>query len=358
MNDANWEKTKERMTALWEREIVDRCCIAIPVTPADGAYEAITQMSNDVTEEELKRSYTDAEYITEQCRKKFANTKFMGDALPCVFPNFGTAGFAQYTGSVPTYKPDTIWLSETLTGPDADQIFFDENIYQKHLQHVKELVKFSKNEHFVAMPDNCGVLDGLAAIRGTENLLFDVLEEPEFVKEGIKKLIDIQRKTLPGFYDAIRQNNDGGSTHAWMHLWSPKRVLQTQCDFSVMISPEQYKTFVLPELEATAEWADCVVYHLDGQEQIRHLDYILSVDAIKMIQWTDVAGQPPASEFIPVFQRIQKSGKGLVLLLQSWEVEKVMTQLSSRGLQIVVNDVHSEENAKELLKLAEKHTHS
>ena len=86
-------------------------------------------------------------------------------------------------------------------------------------------------------------------------------------------------------------------------------LCQVQCDLSVMISPDYYKEFVLPELEASTEWADYVVYHLDGQEQIRHLDYILSVDAIKMIQWTPVAGQPPTTTFIPVLQRIQKAGE-------------------------------------------------
>lgn len=357
MQGINWEKTKERMAALWENEVVDRCCVAIPVSPGPGDYEVITQMSSDFSDEEIKQGYTDPDYITNQFKQKYVRTKYVGDALPCIFPNFGTAGFVQYTGSKPTYKADTIWLSKVLTEPDASQITFDENIYRQHLEHIKDLVQRCDGSYMIAMPDNSGIIDGLAAIRGSDSLLFDLIEERNFIKEATQKLINIQKKTIPGIFDAIQQTNDGGSSHAWMHLWCPKKVAQVQCDFSVMISPDDYKEFVVPELEAASEWTDYAVYHLDGQEQIRHLDALLSVDAVKMIQWTPVAGQPPASDFIPVFQRIQKSGKGLVLLLQSWEVEKVVTELSSKGLQMVVNDVHSEEDALELLKLVEKKTH-
>lgn len=357
MEGINWEKTKERMGALWENEIVDRCCIAIPMSQEPGDYEVITQMSSNWSEKEIIKGYIDTDFITQQARKKFSKTKYFGDALPCIFPNFGTAGYVQYIGSKPTYRADTIWLSKTLTEPDASQIVFDETIYMEHLKHVKKLVDLAKNEYLITMPDNCGIIDGLAAIRGSDALLFDFIEEPEFIEMATRKLIEIQRKTIPGFFETIKKNNDEGSSHAWMHLWSPKRVVQVQCDFSVMISPDDYKRFVVPGLEATAEWADYAVYHLDGQEQIRHLDYILSVDVIKMIQWTPVAGQPPASDFIPVFQKIQSAGKGLVLILQAWEVEKVITELSSKGLQMIVNDVHSEKEAMEILRLVEKKTH-
>ena len=356
MNGTYWEKTKERMAALWEKEVIDHCCIAFTVPRQTEGKEM--EMQTDGLEENLIQSYTDPYYVTARHKKIFAETSYYGDAIPRIYPQFGVAGFAQYLGSVPTYMPDTIWLSETLSEPDASQIIFHPEVYEKHLNYVKELVNLSNNQYLITMPSNNGVLDGLAILRGTDSLLMDLLEEPEFVKEAVRNLCEVQKKTFPGFFEAIRENNDGGSSHSWMYVWCPKRVLQLQCDFSVMISPEAYKEFVLPELEAAAEWTDYAVYHLDGQEQIRHLDYILSVDAINMIQWTAVAGQPPASEFIPVFQKMQKHGKGLVLMLQPWEVEKVVTELSSEGLHLVVDGVKTEEEAAELLKIVQKRTHS
>lgn len=77
---------------------------------------------------------------------------------------------------------------------------------------------------------------------------------------------------------------------------------------------------------------------------------ILSVKKLNMIQWTPVAGQPKTSEFIPVLKRIQKSGKGLVLIPGKDEIEKLMTELSPKGLMLVIKDTESEAEAKEIVK--------
>ena len=300
----NWPKNKERLAALWENEVIDRACIAIPVNTREDGYETITTMSRNLSKEELKQSYTDPEYMTREFRKKYRSTLYMGDALPCVFPNFGTNGFIQYVGSKPNYQPDTIWCSQVLSGPDASTLEFDENIYREHIDIVKKLVELSHDDYFISMPDHCGILDGLSILRGNEDFILDLVDEPEFIQDGVNRLIEVQKRVIPGFYDAIRKNNDNGITHAWMHLWSPVPMMQLQCDESVMFSPAYYKKYVLQELERSCEWCDNAVYHLDGQEQVRHLDHILSVKQIKMIQWTPVAGQPPASDFIPVLQRI------------------------------------------------------
>lgn len=353
----NWDKSKERLQALWENEIVDRACIAISLTD-EKAYQEYLVRLEDMSPEELKKSYVDPVVITERFKQKMKYTKYMGDAFPAIWPNFGTSGFIQYAGAVPKYAPDTIWFDPILNEPEADLISFHKNIYDEHLRIMRELVALSNDEYFIGMPDNCGVLDGLAALRGTEELLFDMIEEPEFVKEGVRRLTELQKKTIPGFFGEIYKNNGNGIAHAGMQLWSKKRILQLQCDFSAMISPECYKEFVVPELEMSGDYVDYAVYHLDGQEQIRHLDHILSVDIIKMINWTPVASQPPTSAFIPVLQKIQKAGKGLMLLPEPWEVEILMDQLSSKGLQMIVQNVCSEEEAKELIDLVERKTHS
>lgn len=45
------------------------------------------------------------------------------------------------------------------------------------------------------MSDNAGVLDALAAIRGTDNLMMDMFTDPEFVEEGVQKLLPIYKQT-------------------------------------------------------------------------------------------------------------------------------------------------------------------
>lgn len=83
---------------------------------------------------------------------------------------------------------------------------------------------------------------------------------------------------------------------------------------------------------------------------------ILSVKKINMIQWTPVAGQPKTSDFLPVLQKIQKVGKGLVLFPGKDEIDKLLTGLSSRGLMLVINDADSEVEAREIIKKVDSMT--
>jgi len=169
--------------------------------------------------------------------------------------------------------------------------------------------------------------------------------------------VDAWIRTQAEIFEIVKDNNLGGSSHGWMHLWSPKRHLQLQCDYACMISPSMFEEFVLPELEDTANAFEHCTYHLDGIEQIRHLDLILSVKGIDNIQWTHVAGQPKTSESIEALRKIQAAGKGLVLIPQRDELEFLMKNLSHKGLQIVVGGMKNREEAEDLMALARKLAH-
>lgn len=207
----------------------------------------------------------------------------------------------------------------------------------------------------MSVSDNAGIMDALAAIRGTDRLMMDMLTDPDFVEDAVQRLLPIYKQTQEELFSLVRENNDG-SVHSWMQLWAPRRMAQLQCDLSVMISPEMFGRFVMPELEELCSFLDYPVYHLDGQEQIRHVDHLLSLDKLRAIQWTHVAGQPKPSTFLPVLQKIQKAGKNLILFPQTDEVELLLDNLSSRGLHLVINGINSEEEACEMMKLIEKHS--
>ena len=94
----------------------------------------------------------------------------------------------------------------------------------------------------------------------------------------------------------------------------------------------------------------------DLQGVIRHLDEILGVDGIQMIQWTQVAGQPPVTEFIPVLRRIQKAGKGLVLIIGKAQLPCLLENLSSNGLNLIVTNAKDPQEAEEIVRFTEKNT--
>ena len=338
----HFDQVKERMNAYWNRDAVDRCSAAIiAAKPNKKDFDG--------------NFYFDAETADQMHRQRFETHEYLWEAIPCLFPYFGTAGIAEYAGSKPEYTPETAWFHPCLDEPDADAISFKcPEAFEKQKAAIAKMLELSKNDYAVTVTDNCGIADALAAMRGPDNFLMDMIINEDFIHQGIQKLLQIYKETQQQLFDLVEENNQG-SIHSWMHLWAPKRCAQMQCDSSVMISPEMYKKFIVPELEELTSFLDYPVYHLDGQEQIRHLDILLSLDKLRAIKWTPVAGQPKTSAFIDVLQRIQKAGKNLVLTPQIDEVETLLDHLSSRGLHMVVC-VGSKEEADYVKTTIEKHS--
>lgn len=342
----HWNDLKKRMMGYWEREAMDRVCASIMVR--NPAYE-------DFGEHNF---YFDVEEADKTWRGRFENHHYFGESLPCLFPYFGTAGIAEYTGCRPERTPRTTWFEPWMTDdePDASLITYKcPEAFRQQKDAIARLIDLSKGDYLVSVTDNCGILDALAAIRSTDNLMMDMLTDPEFVEEGIRALLPIYKKTQEELFDLVKENNDG-SVLSWMHLWAPRRCAQMQCDLSVMISPEMFNRFVMPELEELCDFLDYPVYHFDGQEQIRHLDSMLSLKKLRAIQWTPVAGQPPTKEFIPVLQKIQKAGKNLVLMLPKQDVPVILDNLNCRGVQMLVYGAETDDEARDLLKMIEKHS--
>lgn len=106
----DWKQVKKRLTALWEREVVDRCCISV-IAPKDKNNDIDIDMfaacdSDDP--ETLKMHWEDPEYILKRNLTRMENTFFGGEALPQIFLNFGTAGHAIYFGADYQYTPESI----------------------------------------------------------------------------------------------------------------------------------------------------------------------------------------------------------------------------------------------------------
>lgn len=327
----HFDEVKERMTAYWNRDAVDRCCAGIIMCKPQN------KDFGDVN------FYFDVEKADKMHRQRFESYEYLWESIPYLFPYFGTAGIAEYAGCKPEYTPRTTWFEPCLEEPEAEDISYKcPEAFEKQKSAIAEMIKLSKNDYAVTVTDNCGIADALAAMRGSDNFLMDMISDEDFVLDGIQKLLPIYKETQNQLFDLVKENNEG-SILSWMHLWAPKRCAQMQCDLSVMISPEMFGKFIMPELEELTSFLDYPVYHFDGQEQIRHLDHLLSLDKLKAIQWTPVVGQPKTSTFIEQLQKIQKAGKNLILFPQIGEIEFLLNNLSSRGLHMITYAGNREE---------------
>lgn len=350
----NWEKSKERLKAFWNREIIDRCCVSV-FAPKNGISYANEPVPENYDKVQL---WTDGEWILRRNKTYFESTYFGGEATPQIFLNLGAAGHAGFFKNARYQFENTVWFFPVINDWDEDALEFDPDsfLYNKTIELAKYLVNESKGSFLVSMPDTCGNADALAHLRGSENLLMDFIEEEKNVQRALEKIQDAWLKVNNEVYNIVKDNNDGGCSITWLNTWAPGKHTQMQSDLSCMISSLDFNRYIMPELKKQSEWMDNCLYHLDGMEQIRHLDSLLSIEKLDVIQWTGVAGQPSPVEFIPQMKKIQEAGKGLLVWTNLQEFETLMEQLSSKGLYLLL-EASSKEEADEVIKSVEKLTH-
>ncbi|MDR0902345.1 MAG: hypothetical protein LBM92_06215 [Opitutaceae bacterium] len=350
----DWEKTKRRYAAFWGREVVDRAVICAQAIRDGSNY------TRPVPEDgELERFYNDPEWMLERNLSRFENTHYAGDGFASVWVPFATGGHCCYTkGAEYQYTARTVWVHPVIKDWETNPIIFDADskLLETHCRMLAHLCDHAKGRYLTGNYDHCGNLDSLAALRGSDNLLVDFLAEPGRVKEGVRKIQEIQKHTMDRFYKILQPAN-GGTVNAWMCSFCEERQIQLQCDLSVMISPAVFEEFALPDLEFYNDWPGRTIYHLDGMEQIRHLGMILSAKSVDAVQWTPVDGQPKTSHFLAELKRIQSAGKSLVIYPYPEEVELLSRELSHKGLLIKVLGSCTQDVADSLVKIVERNAH-
>ena len=353
-NIENWDTIKKRLNMLWNNEILDRCCVCVKA-PKNVNDPYIKKMPSDA--KNIKNWYLDAEWILRRTLEEIDKTYYAGEALPILFPYFGTGGHAKYLcdESAVDYGPDTIWIHNVIDNYKTFDFEFksDNEMFKRELEVIEYIAKEGLGKFLVGLPDNCGSFDALSQLRGNINIMMDTFDKPDEVLKATMAVTDVWTKANDKIFDIVSENNYGGSSHGWMNTWSEGRHMQLQCDASVMMSNNDFEKYIVPELSESAKHLDNAIYHLDGQEQIRHLDSILSVDGIDMIQWVPVSGQPPMTDFIPQLKKIQKAKKGLVLLVNKNEIKPLIEELSPEGVIFNVEDAKDKQEADEIVRYVE-----
>lgn len=357
----DWDIIKKRLTMLWDNEILDRPCVAVQC-PKDKNNPFNT--SRPWGKETLKDYYMNPECILERSLDRFEKTYYAGDAYPVIFPYWGTGGHAKYLELQEVFEKNTnyaertIWMNPVIEEYEDFKFEFDFNnpVFQSELRAMKYLADEGKGKFFVSMPDNCGSYDGLAALRGNQEFIFDLYDQPDEVKKAGNKIVDTLIQSGNAMFDVLKNNNDGGSVHRGYNTWSPGKHMQLQCDLSVMISSDMFEEFIMEELERTTEWLDHSIYHLDGIEQTRFLDQLLSVRKLNMIQWSRVAGQPGIMENFHYIRKIQEAGKGIIIELWKHELDAILDNVSPKGRILIVWDAEDPKEAEDIVEYVNNHS--
>ena len=114
-----------------------------------------------------------------------------------------------------------------------------------------------------------------------------------------------------------------------------------------MISPVQFRRFVLPALQTEMQHMTHNIFHVDGKGVARHLDAILELPNLQAIQWVQGMGDDlPIMQWAPLIRRIQAAGKSVVVDLQKSELEDFIGAVRPEGILLcMASDDEEEEHA-------------
>jgi hypothetical protein len=277
--DSSWETVTRNWSAWWAGELERALIVLECVEPQNEAtlHYAITFLGNyahDIPADELLELFV----------PRLQATYYLGDTFPRFWPNFGPGIVAAFAGANLHTVQDTTWLSPSMEGEISKlkvSMMPDNPWWQRVKTVTQAAVERWGKQLSIGFTDLGGNLDILAHLRGTQQLLIDLVDVPQ----DIDRLVHETNQFWLLCYEALyRLTSTGCGITCWGPCWSPTRGYLLQSDFSYMISPQMFDRYVMPDLSACCEALNYAFYHLDGKGQLSHLDRLLALERLRGIQ--------------------------------------------------------------------------
>ncbi len=321
----DWEITKKRFAAWWEGKLEG------PIVQATAWREGASAPPSPrwlVKPESgwwlmdwMTNHYGDSakfEEMFDVMEARQAGTRYAGDSLPMLWFNMGPGVLAAYLTGFLKFVGDTTWfeLKEPFAWDEIMKLSLDCRgaWWAKTKETARAVLKRAKGRYVIGMTDIGGTLDVVASLRTGQQLLVDLVDEPERVTDAIwlcNKYWKVVFDELTALFDTEGNEGYGG----WMGIWSDKPWYPLQSDFSAMLSPKMAARHVIPELQDLCDHIGRAIYHWDGPGQIPLLDQFLALRNLRGIQWVPGAAevQNEAPKWFPLYERIREGGKARVL---------------------------------------------
>lgn len=381
----NWEETKEKWKNYWKQQNIGRPLMCVVTRKeeiehladqkaVEGGYLGVVcqgkyyNMPEDLKWKDMEDKYQNPERIVARYRQFCENHVFMGESFPNLNVDFGPGSLAAYLGADIGFNEDTVWFTPCFQDEDDWEnipplTFEDESKwFVKHLELIKACRELAGDDFYVDIPDMMENVDVLASLRDTQELLCDMIDDPDEIKKRVNEVTTAYYKSLERFYDVVK-DEDGASVYTVFQIWGPGKTVKLQCDTGAMLSPDMFRELVLDSLKDQAQKADSVLYHLDGPDNIRHLDAIMEVEGIDALQWTSGDAGPDGTleEWDQIYDKARAAGKSLWVKVYSGEfedwiknVDRIVKKYGSHSLFLFFPEM-SYEQGKELLAYADEH---
>lgn len=350
----NWDEAKANHEAWWRGKGMVLASWGTGIPSDSLAREGI-----EVPEapSSLKQWHTDPEYVARRIEADMARKEWPADMVPLCWPDLGTVSLAPYLGAKSNYGTNNVWYDHTLDEVDPGQkLRFDPQrpAVQELETTVQAVVQRAQGRYLVGMPALVPNLDVLAEVRGTQNLLIDMLEEPEWVHDMNAQIDEAWKPAFDRMRELIALA-DGSMAFGYFMLWGKGRTSLLQCDVSAMFSPDMFEEFVIPGLKRECAFLDHSLYHVDGHQCLAHVDHILALEDLDAVEWTPDPQVPGGGDphWFPLYRKIRDAGKSLwVANCKPQQVKPLLDAIGGKGLYLTV-DVQDVGEMEQMIRLSE-----
>lgn len=257
-----------------------------------------------------------AKEVAKSYRQTFESQIYLGDAFPHFYMR-STGILGAMLGQTYTIDVErgTIWFEE-MKGKelvDIKPVLTKENqLYKRGIELIAAFQEEFGDDIALGIPNLGGMMDIVESMRGANNSLMDLYDDPEEVLRLNDDIYNAYEFAYKNYMQKISEKESLGYS-GWTPLLSQKPYFISQCDFCCMIGPDQFDEFITQTLTKEAKLIERSFYHLDGPGAVKHLDTIIQC-GFDGIQWINGAGSKPLDDdaWNSIYQKVHNAG----LLLQ------------------------------------------
>lgn len=336
----DWDDVKPIFEDWWNGDL-DRPLIQILVPKKTGRVQSDAWA--------FLRHCPDVEKALDRSFKMFSKTLFGKEAYPNVWPNLGPGSLSACLGAELRFdaRANTAWFLGDFSLLQIEEARLNlENKWWKYtVKSTEAATRTCKDKAVVSFTDLLDAVTILGQLRGNypTALLKDMFTSGEKLLRALDNVHEIWFRCYDDLCKRMNVSENGYST--WVGLWSKKKHFVLQCDTIVYLSPKLFEKFVYSYIIEECKFFERTIWHLDGPQELRHLDKLLDIPELDAIQWVPGAGNPDGGDeyWLPLYKKIQQKGKLLQMQVPPKKVIRLLDKLSPKGVAIRTSCRTSEE---------------
>lgn len=272
---------------------------------------------------ERKAADLDPAWHIERIDRALGNTAFLAEAMPTATIMVGTdiTNTAVLLGGDYDYlygeaiirrDPGVLEAAPPAFDPQHPLVRRLETVYRSVAEHVCRRA-------FVNTVMTLDALTAMSQLLGPWDFCLKLLRRSDWVAGRALAITQLNVAFYRHFH-ALLVSLGHGESSGWFHTMAEGRFDCLRADCSVMISPDMFERFAVPQLRLQSESLDRCLFNMDSVRMLRFLDSIASIPSLDGIYWNPERQNRDLRGWIDALCAIR--ARGLLLEITAASVEE------------------------------------